>query len=73
MVNHHHDRVEISNGRKVSNEVHGEVLKRVGSFECKGGNGQDCRMDEHLICLADHAARDVLPDIDRNAWPSIIF
>ena len=65
IVNHDHDRVGTGDGGKVSNEVHREVLERVRFFEYEGGDGQDHRMGEHLVCLTDCAARDIFLDIDR--------
>ena len=30
-------------------------------------------MGEQLVCLADCAAKDIFPEIGREAWPPIIF
>ena len=67
MVDHDHDRVKTIDRGKISNEVHGEVLKKAGPFKSKEGGGWDCRMGEHFVCLADCAAEDVFLDIDREA------
>ena len=67
MVDHDHDRVKTIDRGKISNEVHGEVLKKAGPFKSKEGGGWDYRMGEHFVCLADCAAEDVFLDIDREA------
>ena len=73
MVDHNHDRIEAIDGGKVGNEVHGEVLKRAGAFKSKGGDGQDYRMGEYLVCLANSIPRDIFSNIDREAWPPVVL
>ena len=53
MVDHNHDRIEVVDGEEVGDEVHGQVLERMGFFKSKGGDGGDGWIDKHLVCLAD--------------------
>ena len=73
MVDHDHDRIETTNSREVHDKVHGEVLERVRSLESKGGGCRNGRVGEHFMCLADHAARDILLNVYGEAQPSIVL
>ena len=65
MVNHDHDRVKAIDGGKIGNEVHREVLERVGFLESKEGDGWDHRMGEHLVHLAYYTPGD--------AWSPVVL
>ena len=73
MVDHNHDRVKTIDREKIGDEVHGEVLERVGPFKSKGGDGWDHRIGEYLVCLAYCTARDIFSNIDREAWLPVIL
>ena len=67
MVNHDHDRVEVTDGGEVCNEVHEEVQKWARSFEDERGDSGDGEMGEYLVCLANHTAGDKFPDVGGKA------
>ena len=73
MVNHDHDRIKVVEQRKVHNEVHGEILERVGVFKHQGSDGEDDWMGKYLVCLADCISRDEFSDIGGEARPPIIL
>ena len=73
MVNNDHDRVKTIDQRKVSDEIDGEVLEGVRALKGKGGDGWDHRMDEDLVCLVSHAARNIFLDIGGKARPPVIL
>ena len=73
MVDHDHDRIKTSNWREGGNEINKEVLERIRVFKGKGGDSQDCRMGEDLVCLANCTARNVFPDIGGKARPPVIL
>ena len=73
MVDHDCNRIKTSDQRKVGDEVDGEVLERAGTLEGKESDGWNCRMDEDLVCLANHTARNVFSDVDKEAGPPVVF
>ena len=73
MVDHDHDRIEAIDWGEVSDEINGEVLEGAGALEGKGGDGWDHRMGEDLVHLANHASRNIFPDISEKAWPPVVL
>ena len=71
MVDHNHDRIKAIDSREVSDEVHREVLEKARAFKSKRGDGWECRVGEHFICLAYHTSRHIFPDIGREAQPLV--
>ena len=45
----------------------------MGPFESKGSDSWDCRIGEHLVCLADCTSGDIFPNISGEAWPPVIL
>ena len=73
MVDHNHDRVKSIDQGEVGNEVDKDVLKGVRALKSKEGDGWNHRVSEDLVCLANHAAGNIFPDIGGEAGPPIIL
>ena len=69
MVDHNHDRIKTVDQREIGNEVGRKVLKGVRALKGKESDGQDHRMGENLVCLANCTPGNIFPDIGGEARP----
>ena len=69
MVNHDQERIEAGRGRKVGDEVAGDLLERAGHGGATGGKRWDGGVGISLVSLAGGTAFNVLADVGGEAGP----
>ena len=73
MVYHDQNRIIAVGGREVSNEIHGDLLERVGAFRRDGGEQGKGRVGVNLIGLASSTAGDEFLDKGGHSQPPIVL
>ena len=73
MVDHDYERIKAIDWREVGDEVNEEVLEGARALEGKRSDGQDCRMDQDLMCLTNCTPGNIFLDVGGEARPPIIL